>query len=490
MGSSPSILVNKEEKLKFQTQSKYLLGANDEEIRSFYSENKNFLLELSIAWKKKGINKEIFNDLKYSGYGPKLFIEFHKKFFLNEENIFFPAICDISDFLINGSHFFFSEAFGKRVYESGCVQMILREILTHKKFSIKHLLNSALDSQYTMSSANRTELVDNYLGIMNNVLRLNEDLYTKVRNMGAINLFQSFLQQMNELDKEKVNMRIKAFCNILLAYIITEEEKKMIEISDSALKFLVDFLQGALMSPTHTCHGYCVGEIIFALNKLARSDENKKKIKEYITLLGKALEQAESILEEKNAIECLWTLSFDEECKEIIQNDHRDIIENLSYSAKSEQIMSIAKNLIFQLNKSEKVKKHENQKVDERNGHVMISYNWTHKSTAQKIKKFLTKRGFKIWIDVDNMGKSTVDSMVEAIENAYAVIICFSEQYYNSNACRSGNILFLHNIQFFFFFILHKIHNSVLLQRLTTLINYKRKSYQLEFNKVINQLNG
>ena len=50
----------------------------------------------------------------------------------------------------------------------------------------------------------------------------------------------------------------------------------------------------------------------------------------------------------------------------------------------------------------------------------------------------LQAENFKVWVDVDNMGGSTLDAMADAIENAQCVLMCVSERYKMSNNCRSG----------------------------------------------------
>ena len=41
-------------------------------------------------------------------------------------------------------------------------------------------------------------------------------------------------------------------------------------------------------------------------------------------------------------------------------------------------------------------------------------------------------------MDVDNMAGSTLQAMAEAIENAYVVLICYSQKYKISPNCRAG----------------------------------------------------
>ena len=46
------------------------------------------------------------------------------------------------------------------------------------------------------------------------------------------------------------------------------------------------------------------------------------------------------------------------------------------------------------------------------------------------------KKGIKVWIDVENIHGSSLDSMAKAIENSKCVLVCGTEKYKCSNNCR------------------------------------------------------
>lgn len=68
----------------------------------------------------------------------------------------------------------------------------------------------------------------------------------------------------------------------------------------------------------------------------------------------------------------------------------------------------------------------------------MISYNWGHQDKVLKIRDSLKDIGHRVWMDVDNMYGSTIDSMAKAVEEAYIVLMCYSFKYKNSDSCRNG----------------------------------------------------
>ena len=75
--------------------------------------------------------------------------------------------------------------------------------------------------------------------------------------------------------------------------------------------------------------------------------------------------------------------------------------------------------------------------------HVMISYQWDVQKSMIQLKTQLQAQGYKVWMDIDEMGGSTLESMARAVENASVVLVCVSQKYKESPNCRSGNIAYL-----------------------------------------------
>ena len=67
----------------------------------------------------------------------------------------------------------------------------------------------------------------------------------------------------------------------------------------------------------------------------------------------------------------------------------------------------------------------------------MISYNRDSREVCLKIKEELEKSNFKVWIDVEEIHGSSLESMAKAIENSSCVLICMSEKYKMSSNCRA-----------------------------------------------------
>jgi len=73
--------------------------------------------------------------------------------------------------------------------------------------------------------------------------------------------------------------------------------------------------------------------------------------------------------------------------------------------------------------------------VDER--HIMISYQWSHQDILLKVRDQLQELGYKVWMDVDQMGGSTLEAMAAAVEDACIILMTISNPYKQSANCRS-----------------------------------------------------
>lgn len=69
--------------------------------------------------------------------------------------------------------------------------------------------------------------------------------------------------------------------------------------------------------------------------------------------------------------------------------------------------------------------------------HIMISYNRDSRDLCLKIKNELEKDGHKIWIDVEDIHGSSLESMANAIEKSVCVLMCMTEKYKQSPNCRA-----------------------------------------------------
>jgi hypothetical protein len=66
----------------------------------------------------------------------------------------------------------------------------------------------------------------------------------------------------------------------------------------------------------------------------------------------------------------------------------------------------------------------------------MVSYCWAQQDVVKRIHASLVKRGYRVWIDIEQMRGSTVESMAAAVETAEVMLIGVSREYKESTNCR------------------------------------------------------
>ncbi len=100
------------------------------------------------------------------------------------------------------------------------------------------------------------------------------------------------------------------------------------------------------------------------------------------------------------------------------------------------EIFQSTKNLIGKINWILNEKR-KNGQVNDKNDHIMISYNTASRESCLKIKEQLEESGFKVWIDVNDLHGSSFDAMAKAVENSILVLVCITEKYRQSINCQA-----------------------------------------------------
>lgn len=70
--------------------------------------------------------------------------------------------------------------------------------------------------------------------------------------------------------------------------------------------------------------------------------------------------------------------------------------------------------------------------------HIMISYQWDCQDTIIQVKDELRSVGFNVWIDVEEMSGSTLETMASAVEHCTVFLMAISRKYFESPNCRAG----------------------------------------------------
>jgi len=115
-------------------------------------------------------------------------------------------------------------------------------------------------------------------------------------------------------------------------------------------------------------------------------------------------------------------------------------IEELGGLATLDQVRNTSKDSILKKNVSGILYMFENRVAkpieNVASGHVMISYNWENQPIVVRLAKSLKEQGHQIWLDIEQMGGSTLGAMAEAVEQSSLVLMCMSRKYKDSPNCR------------------------------------------------------
>lgn len=87
------------------------------------------------------------------------------------------------------------------------------------------------------------------------------------------------------------------------------------------------------------------------------------------------------------------------------------------------------------------LREHEEEKAqiqaEQKKQHIMLSYNWSAQTQVKQVQRALQEQGYVVWMDVDQMGGSTLVAMADAVERAGVMLMFVSKDYKQSANCRT-----------------------------------------------------
>ncbi|XP_052279283.1 uncharacterized protein LOC127877442 isoform X3 [Dreissena polymorpha] len=291
------------------------------------------------------------------------------------------------------------------------------------------------------------------VGILHNCARNPNVDKSLFRNVNTIEVLTKYLQSSL--------VYVKMVTVLVLGNLVTENEVSKLATDNSVIDFLHQATIKAADHKDRKEGGFSLCELIEGLASMARSDENKTLIfekQDIIALVTKMLTAKDtSDFETLACVKLLWELAFRDSIKKKIKANKVlvEIIKQLQDS-KNAEVKNAARSAFFvlvgkdqRLDASVRETPGQSQKppvpgvlaaaIKPSGKHIMISYCWNDKETVLKINHELVQRGFKIWIDVQEMNKyqNVLEGMARAVEEASIVLICYSEHYQNSRNCRT-----------------------------------------------------
>jgi len=310
----------------------------------------------------------------------------------------------------------FHDGFCSSSAQSGVVPMCLENIVR---------LDRENDNwQNGDNEAEPRELIYTCLGILHNISRRLRDR----------ELFPGSEETLLYFAKVK-NPGIAVTALLCLAYLVNEDTNHLISADKNLLRFIITMLNEAYQSEDRRFVGFSVKELAEGLNHLAINDNNKKILGQNgaIRVLTATLQTSNDDEERASGARALWTLAFDDTNKDVIrqQDGTLDTLRALQHSANPE-VQKAAGGALWE---TEGKKARHNAETT--GNHVMISYQWDAQEVLVEVKNKLKASGYRVWMDLEGMSGSTLDTMAKAVEDAAVVLVCVSQRYKESLCCRS-----------------------------------------------------
>ena len=270
-------------------------------------------------------------------------------------------------------------------------------------------------------------IIDNSIGILHNISRRLRDR----------ELFANREQTLLYFAKKKVPA-IAAESLLTLAYLVDENTNHLILADENLLSFIITLLDEAWQSEDRHSNGYSAKELAEGLSHLAINDANKNILGQngIIPVLISVIKTSNEDEEKASATRALWMLAFDNNNKEKVRQEEgaMDILHQLQQSKNSE-VQKAAAGALWEL--EGKTARQSSEKIESTGNHVMISYQWDSQEVLVEVKNRLQASGYRVWMDLEQMGGSTLEAMAKAVEDSSVVLICVSERYKESPNCRS-----------------------------------------------------
>ena len=232
---------------------------------------------------------------------------------------------------------------------------------------------------------------------------------------------------------------IAALSLLTLAYLVDENTNHLILADENLLSFLITLLDEAWQSEDRRSTAlFSAKELAEGLSHLAINDANKNILGQngIIPVLISVIKTSNEDEEKASATRALWMLAFDDNNKKEIRQEEgaMDILHQLQQSENPE-VQKAAAGALWEL--EGKTARQSSEKIESTGNHVMISYQWDSQEVLVEVKNGLQERGYRVWMDLEQMGGSTLETMAKAVENSSVVLIYLSERYKESPNCRS-----------------------------------------------------
>ena len=221
---------------------------------------------------------------------------------------------------------------------------------------------------------------------------------------------------------------------IILGEIFCNDRLKDLKITDNLSLFFYDMLEHAWQHPSKKYKQIPIYHLLRGFLTLSKIDAIQQKTADLnkIPLFIDICEQYPV------TFDILWALSFNQDIQQQLRSNTNFMAKliHLAKECDNEQMRKMTHGILWNLESI-----HQGRSTSPMNADnlfdIMISYSHKDETICKQIYEELTKAGYRVWIDFDQMHGNVMDAMAQAIERSTTIIICMSEQYRRSNYCRA-----------------------------------------------------
>ena len=199
-----------------------------------------------------------------------------------------------------------------------------------------------------------------------------------------------------------------------------------------------------------------IKEVLTGLYRISINDKIKSEIYDKTKEDLKLIIYNGTDFEKAFALQVLWQLCFDNKIGKKVKDDKQlyDCIQQFAQqiNLKIKNLQYFASGILWSVDKVTQLQNQisiKNVAPINKKKHVMISYNCESRKLCMEIKNKIMEKGYDVWIDIERIEGSSLESMAKAVENSLCVLICMTEKYKQSVYCRAeAEYTFMQKIPF------------------------------------------
>ncbi|CAF4128250.1 unnamed protein product, partial [Adineta steineri] len=220
----------------------------------------------------------------------------------------------------------------------------------------------------------------------------------------------------------------------ILGEVLTDEHLKALKITDNIRDFFFTMLEEAWYDPSKEYKNIPIAYFLRGFLRVSKNDFIQEGIvkSNKISLFIEMSEQYPIVYD------IIWALSFNHDIQQQLRSNSLFMskLSHLAEQCNNEQMRKTTHGILWNLEINHQDRS-ISQSTNQNTFDIMISYSHKEKVLCKQLYDELTKNGYRVWIDFDQMHGNVMDAMAQAIDRSEIIIICMSEQYRQSNFCRA-----------------------------------------------------